>query len=121
MWAEPIGSFPWGSNPICHPNCASIYNFSDKTNFQGSTENLTLVERYTRTGPDLLTLRITVEDASTFTRPWTIELPLTKLDEKANQIYESSCHEGNYALTSILAGARAMEREKKAGAATRTR
>ena len=98
-----------------------VKNFSDKTNFQGSTENLTLVERYTRTGPDLLTLRITVEDASTFTRPWTIELPLTKLDEKANQIYESSCHEGNYALTSILAGARAMEREKKAGAATRTR
>jgi hypothetical protein len=89
-----------------------VTNFSDKTNFHGSAENLTLVERYTRTGPDLLTLRVTVEDPSTFTRPWTIELPLTKLDEKANQIYESSCHEGNYALTSILAGARAMEREK---------
>jgi hypothetical protein len=56
--------------------------------------------------------RITVEDPTTFTRPWTIELPLTKLDEKANQIYESACHEGNYALTSILAGARALEREK---------
>jgi hypothetical protein len=46
-------------------------------------------------------------------------LPLTKLDEKANQIYESACHEGNYALTSILAGARAQE--KAAGAKRRSR
>jgi len=89
-----------------------VTNFSDQTNFEGSRENLHLTERYTRTGPDLLTYRITVEDPTTFTRPWTIELPLTKLDEKANQIYESACHEGNYALTSILAGARALEREK---------
>lgn len=89
-----------------------VKNFSAKTNFEGSAENLQLTERYTRTGPDLLMLRIRVEDPSTFTRPWTIELPLTKLDEKANQIFESSCHEGNYALTSILAGARALEREK---------
>src|SRR6185295_10465145 len=89
-----------------------VKNFSDKTNFQGSAENLHLTERYTRKGPDLLILRVTVDDPSTFTRDWTLELPLTKLDEKANQIYESSCHEGNYALTSILAGARALEREK---------
>jgi hypothetical protein len=89
-----------------------VTNFSDKTNFEGAGENLHLTERYTRTGPDLLVYRITVEDPTTFTRPWTIELPLTKLDEKANQIYESACHEGNYALTSILAGARALEREK---------
>jgi hypothetical protein len=96
-----------------------VTNFSEKTNFEGSAENLKLTERYTRAGPDLLMLQITVEDPSTFTRPWTIELPLTKLDEKANQIYESSCHEGNYALTSILAGARALERER-AGAGRRT-
>ena len=89
-----------------------VTNFSNKTNFQGSGENLKLTERYTRAAPDLLMYRVTVEDPTTFTRPWTIELPLTKLDEKANQIYESSCHEGNYALTSILAGARALEREK---------
>jgi hypothetical protein len=94
-----------------------VKNFTDKTNFEGSAENLQLTERYTRMAPDLLMLRVTVEDPSTFTRPWTFELPLTKLDEKANQIYESACHEGNYALTSILAGARALEREK--GAARR--
>jgi hypothetical protein len=94
-----------------------VTNFSDKTNFQGSAENLHLIERYTRAGADLLMYRVTIDDPTTFTRPWTIELPLTKLDEKANQIYESACHEGNYALTSILAGARAQE---KAAGAKRT-
>jgi hypothetical protein len=56
-------------------------------------------------------LRATIEDATTFTRPWTIEIPLTKADEKANQIYESACYEGNYSMTAILAGARAQEKE----------
>jgi hypothetical protein len=88
-----------------------VTNFTDKTNYEGSTENLHLTERYTRQGPDLLMMRVTVEDPTTFTRPWTLEVPLTKTDEKQNQIFESACHEGNYALTSILAGARAMERE----------
>ena len=89
-----------------------VTNFSNDTNFQGSGENLRLTERYTRTGEDLIIFRVTVEDPTTFTRPWTIEVPLTKSDGKANQIYESSCHEGNYAMTSILAGARALEKEK---------
>ena len=50
-----------------------------------------------------------IDDSTTFTRPWTIELPLTRADEKKNQIYENACHEGNYALTNILAGARTNE------------
>ena len=54
--------------------------------------------------------RVTVEDPDTFARPWTIEVPLHQLDNRANQIYESACQEGNYALTSILAGERALER-----------
>lgn len=90
-----------------------VKNFSNKTRFQGAAENLELVERYTRSGADVLTYRVTVTDPTTFTQPWTIELPLTKLDEKANQIYESACNEGNYAMVSILAGARALEREKR--------
>jgi hypothetical protein len=90
-----------------------VKNFSNKTRFQGSGEHLELVERYTRKGPDLLLYQGTVTDPTTFTRPWTIELPLTKLDDKANQIYESACNEGNYAMVSILAGARALEREKR--------
>jgi hypothetical protein len=94
-----------------------ITNFSNQSNFQGSMENLHLVERYTREADDLLMFRATIEDPTTFTKPWTIEIPLTKADEKLNQIYESSCYEGNYAMTSILAGARALEREKPAATA----
>lgn len=48
-----------------------VTNFTDKTNYQGSAENLHLVERYTRSGPDLIMYRVTVEDPTTFTRPWT--------------------------------------------------
>jgi hypothetical protein len=88
-----------------------VTNFTDKTSYEGSAENLHLTERYTRLAPDLLMMRVTVEDPTTFTRPWTLEVPLTKADGKQNHIFESACHEGNYALTSILAGARAMERE----------
>ena len=64
------------------------------------------MERFTPSGPDGLLYRATIEDATVFTRPWTIEIPLSRLDDRANQIYESACHEGNYALTSILMGAR---------------
>ena len=82
-------------------------NFSDRTSFHGSRENLRLVERFTRTEPDLLMYRVVIEDPGTFASPWTIEVPLHRLDNRANQIYESACQEGNYALTSILAwGAR---------------
>jgi len=86
-------------------------NFTDKTNYQGSKEGLHLVERFTRTGSDEILYRATMEDPATFTKPWTIEVPHTRADDRKNQVFESSCHEGNYALTSILAGARARERE----------
>jgi hypothetical protein len=98
----------WEGNTLV----VDITNLTDDSNFQGSGANLHLVERYSREGPDLLMLRATIEDPTVFTRPWTIEIPLTKADEKANQIYESSCYEGNYAMTSILAGARALEKEQ---------
>jgi hypothetical protein len=98
----------WDGNTLV----VDITNFSNQTNFQGSSENMHLVERYTREADDLLMFRATIEDSTTFTKPWTIEVPLTKADEKTNQIYESSCYEGNYAMTSILAGARALEKEK---------
>jgi hypothetical protein len=110
----------WEANSLV----VEVTHFSDKIHYQGFddigrssgarlSESLRLTERYTRTEPDLIVLRITIDDPETFTRPWTIEVPLTKADQKANQIYESACHEGNYALTSILAGARLEEREKR--------
>ena len=84
-------------------------NFTHKTNYEGARDRLHLVERYTSVGPGQLTYRVTVEDATVFTRPWTIEIPMTRLEDRANQIYESACHEGNYALTNILAAARFQE------------
>jgi hypothetical protein len=89
-------------------------NFTNRTNYYGAGENLHLIERFTRTGPDLIIYHATLEDPTTFTRPWTIEVPFTKKDDKANQIYETACHEGNYSLTGILAGARLREKEAAA-------
>lgn len=84
-------------------------NFTHETNYEGARDNLHLVERYTPVGPGQLMYRVTVEDPTVFTRPWTIEIPITRLDDRANQIYESACHEGNYALAHILAAARFLE------------
>ena len=89
-------------------------NFTARTGFQGASENLRLVERFTRSGPDLILYRITVDDPASFMRPWTIEVPLTMQDNKKNLIFESACYEGNYSLTSMLAGARLLEREQAA-------
>jgi hypothetical protein len=82
-------------------------NFTDKTSYRGSGANLRLVERFTRTAPDILTYRATFHDPTTFTKPWTIELPATRSD---GEIYEYACHEGNYGLEGILRGHRAEEK-----------
>jgi hypothetical protein len=82
-------------------------NFSPGSNFMGSAANLHLVERFTRAGPDTLDYEITVDDPSTWTKPWTAVVHLGRTDEK---ILEYACHEGNYDLMhSYLAGARAKE------------
>lgn len=84
-------------------------NFTDQTSFYGSGKDLHLVERFTRTAPDLVMYEVTVEDPTVWERPWTVEIPLTMADNKSNQIFEAACHEGNYAMVSILAGARNLE------------
>jgi len=78
-------------------------NFTDKTQFMGSTENLHVVERFTRVDDKTLLYRFTVYDPATYTKPWTGEYAWPAVDE---QIYEYACHEGNYALGDILRGAR---------------
>ena len=83
-------------------------NFSEKTNFRGANTGLHLTERFTRTGPNSILYQFHVEDPSTFTKPWSAEMPMTIMD---NPIFEYACSEGNYALSGILAGARAQERE----------
>jgi hypothetical protein len=82
-------------------------NFTGKTQFRGSGENLKVTERFTRTGPDTLLYRFTVEDPSTWDRPWTGEYTWNTTSE---QIYEYACHEGNHALENVMRGARATER-----------
>jgi hypothetical protein len=84
-------------------------NFSDQTSFQGSGENLHLTERFTRTSPDLIIYRATIEDPTVFTKPWTLEMTLTLQDNQKNQIFEAACHEGNYAMTHVLSGARVSD------------
>jgi hypothetical protein len=92
-----------------------ITNFSHKTDFQGSRENLHLTERFRRVSEDRLEYTVTVEDPTTWTRPWTFMVPWKKQSDKANQIYESTCHEGNYGMVGMLANTRAAERLFKQG------
>ncbi len=82
-------------------------NFSEKTRFRGSSGALKVTERFTRTGPDTLVYRFTVEDPTTWERPWTGEYNWTTTSE---QIYEYACHEGNHALENVMRGARATEK-----------
>jgi hypothetical protein len=84
-----------------------VTNFSRKTDFQGSRENLHLVERWTRTGPTSLEYIVTIEDPTVWTRPWTVKQEFTKQSDQENKTYyEPRCVEGNYALPSVLLGAR---------------
>ena len=93
-----------------------VRNFSPKNDFYGSRENLHLVERWTRLDSETLEYRVTIEDPTTWTRPWTVVLELARQDDAANRIYkEPRCHEGNYGLPALLAGARADERAYAAG------
>ena len=84
-------------------------NFTHQTPYLGSAENLHLVERFRRVAPDLIQYQVTVEDETVWTRPWTMELALMLQDNVKNQIGETGCHEGNYSMTSMLAGARLEE------------
>ena len=83
-------------------------NFSPKSDFMGSHENLHLIERFTRVSHDVLEYQVTVEDPTTWTAPWTAMIPLKLKDEL---IYEYACHEGNDAIPNMLRGHRYEERQ----------
>jgi hypothetical protein len=83
-------------------------NFSPQSNFMGARENLHVVERFTRVAPDTIHYEVTVEDPTTWARPWTA---LVTLRQKQEQMYEFACHEGNRSMVGILAGARAEEKK----------
>jgi hypothetical protein len=82
-------------------------NFNGKTAFQGASENMRLTERFTRLSEDTMRYQFTVDDPSTWTKPWSAEV----LWKKTNgPLFEHACHEGNYGLYNTLAGARVEDR-----------
>jgi len=83
-------------------------NFTGKTRFRGSAANLHVVERFRRVDANTILYRATIDDPSAFAKPWTLEYPFVST---AGPVYEYACHEGNYAMTDILGGARRMESE----------
>jgi hypothetical protein len=85
-------------------------NYSPKTTFRFpvATETLRAVERFTRVAVDRIDYRFTINDPTTYTRPWTAMLPMTSLPDYV--IYEYACHEGNYAIEHGLSGARNLEK-----------
>src|SRR5262249_26327686 len=89
-------------------------NFRPEQSFYGSSENMVVTERFTRSAKDQIVYRFTINDPTSFTKAFTGELPLTAYP---NELFEYACHEGNYALPGILAGAR--EQEKQAAAASK--
>jgi hypothetical protein len=83
-------------------------NFHPLQAFRGASEKLKVTERFTRVDADTILYTFTIDDPDTWSRPWSGEVPFRRTDEP---IYEYACHEGNYALSNILSGARAQERE----------
>jgi len=83
-------------------------NFTDNTNFRGSTSGLHMIERITRLDQKTLDYKVTFDDPATWTRPWTVDLPMPKT---SGEMYEYACHEGNYGMFGILSGARSQEKD----------
>ena len=109
----PAGIRRWQGDPRGHWEGDTLVvettNFSDRTSFRGADTQLRLVERFRRVDAKTLDYQFTVDNPSVFSRPWTVSLPMTASD---GPIYEYACHEANYAMTGILRGARAQEKEK---------
>ena len=85
-------------------------NFNGRAPYRGSGENLTLVERFTRLGPTTLEYQFTIDDPTVWTRPWTGMFRFDK-DDDQYELVEYACHEGNYGMTNILSGSRAIEQQ----------
>ena len=81
-------------------------NFTDQTRFEGASPNLHVVERFQRIDGKTILYRATIDDPSTFTKIWTLEYPFRAAD---GPVYEYACHEGNYAMSDIMGGARKQE------------
>ena len=87
-------------------------NFRQATNFSGSSKDTELVERFTRIDPDTVLYEFTIDDPNNYTRPWTAAIPFRRTD---GPIFEYACHEGNYGLHGIMAGARRLNTQPVEG------
>jgi len=97
----------WEGNTLV----VDVTNFSPKFGFQAAREGLHLVERFTRLDATTIEYAVVIEDATTWTKPWTVKQEFVRQDEQANRIYyEPRCHEGNYGLPTMLLGTRVEER-----------
>lgn len=108
---RPAGVRQWMGDSIGHWEGDTLViettNFRKEQVFRGAAENLKVTERFTRVGPNQIAYRFSVEDPTSFTQPWSGELAFNASKER---MYEYACHEGNYALPGILAGAREEEK-----------
>jgi hypothetical protein len=103
-WGDSVGH--WEGKTLV----VDVTNFNGKIDFQGSTVNLHLVERWTRTGPETLEYIVTLSDPTAWTKPWTVRQEFAKTSDEANRIYkEPRCADGEVARLSMLKGARAKE------------
>jgi hypothetical protein len=100
-WGDSRGR--WEGNTLV----VDVTNFSPRTEYQGSRQNLHLVERYTRVDADTLEYTVTMEDSTTWVRPWTVKQEYRLQSASHNRVYkEPRCHEGNFGLPAALQGAR---------------
>jgi hypothetical protein len=84
-------------------------NFHPLQVFRGASENLKVIERFSRTGPDTILYKFEIDDPTTFVEKWGGEVPFNRTDDL---IYEYACHEGNYALANVLSGERNREKRE---------
>jgi hypothetical protein len=85
-------------------------NFTDKTRYRGTGASLHVIERFSLTDSNSLAYEFTIDDPTTFTRPWTARSGMSRTDEA---MFEFACHEGNYSLPNVLRGARFAERGER--------
>ena len=84
-------------------------NFARETNFSGSSKDTNLIERFTRLDADTVMYEFTIEDPNNYTQPFTVAVPFRRTD---GVLFEYACHEGNYGMTGIMAGARRLNTQK---------
>ncbi|HJO12929.1 MAG: hypothetical protein QGG67_02700 [Gammaproteobacteria bacterium] len=110
----PEGMERWMGDSVGHWEGDTLVvetsEFNPSQRFRGSSENLKVTERFTRVADNIINYGFTVEDPDTYTRSWSAEMPLNLTDDR---LYEYACHEGNYSLSGVLAGARLAESEER--------